>query len=101
MPAILFMSFTSAAGYTSPIELHARCVCRTGVFRDIAQSHCARKVHGVRPAYALLGVPRSRSKPLASNGQNRSTSANVEIEPTNPFDQNTRMSPPAPIIDRR
>ena len=27
--------------------------------------------------------------------------ASVVIEPTSPFDQNTRMSPPAPIIDRR
>ena len=35
------------------------------------------------------------------SGQNNSAIANVVIEPTRPFDQNTRMSPPEPIIDRR
>ena len=38
---------------------------------------------------------------MSITGQNSSRNANVVIEPTRPFDQNTRMSPPEPIIDRR
>ena len=34
-------------------------------------------------------------------GQNSSTMASVVIEPTSEFDQNTRRSPPEPIIDSR
>jgi len=46
---------------------------------------------------AVLGFdqgPRKRSIAAESSGQNRSTSASVAIEPTRPFDQNTRRSPP-------
>src|SRR5205814_1225016 len=46
-------------------------------------------------------APRSRAMAAEISGQNSSTTASVEIEPTSPFDQNTRRSPPAPIIDRR
>ena len=35
------------------------------------------------------------------SGQNSRISASVVIEPTSQFDQNTRRSPSAPIIDRR
>src|SRR5205823_10779431 len=38
---------------------------------------------------------------LSMTGQNSSTIASVVIEPTRPLDQNTFMSPPEPIIDRR
>src|SRR5258705_12207411 len=38
---------------------------------------------------------------LSISGQNSSTMASVVIEPTRPFDQNTFMSPPEPIIDNR
>src|SRR5580693_6036057 len=38
---------------------------------------------------------------LSMTGQNSSGIANVVIEPTRPFDQNTFMSPPEPIIDSR
>jgi len=41
------------------------------------------------------------TKALSITGQNRRTIASVVIEPTRPFDQNTFMSPPAPIIDWR
>jgi hypothetical protein len=34
-------------------------------------------------------------------GQNSRTIAKVVIEPTRPFDPNTFMSPPQPIIDSR
>ena len=38
---------------------------------------------------------------LSIIGQNSSAIASVVIEPTSQFDQNTVMSPPEPIIDRR
>ena len=38
---------------------------------------------------------------LSITGQNSSTIASVVIEPTRPFDQNTFMVPPEPIIDSR
>src|SRR4051812_41276965 len=44
---------------------------------------------------------RSRSSAAEINGQKSRISASVVIEPTSPLDQNTRRSPPAPIIDRR
>src|SRR6266581_6162228 len=43
----------------------------------------------------------TRSNVWLINGQNSRISANVVIVPTSQFDQNTRKSPPAPIIDRR
>src|SRR5258708_27086509 len=38
---------------------------------------------------------------LSITGQNNSTIANVVIEPTRPFDQNTFMSPPEPTTASR
>jgi dihydroxy-acid dehydratase len=52
--------------------------------------HAARRTS--RPA-------RSTSALIA--GQNSRIRARLVIEPTSPFDQNTRRSPPAPIMDRR
>src|SRR3954451_22859972 len=55
------------------------------------------------PNYAFAGRS-MRVTPLITlsmTGQNSSTIASVVIEPTRPFDQNTFMSPPEPIIDSR
>jgi hypothetical protein len=53
--------------------------------------------------YALAGrnIRVTLPNALSMTGQNSSTIASVVIEPTRPFDQNTFMSPPEPIIDRR
>src|SRR5207253_2931089 len=44
-------------------------------------------------------LPRAQRR--LRSGQKRSTSASVVIVPTRLFDQKTRMSPPAPIIESR
>src|SRR5262245_40346057 len=57
--------------------------------------------------YAAREPPAGRQSRLARSnnglmsGQNNRMSASVVIEPTSPFDQNTRRSPPAPIIAKR
>src|SRR5215470_3974085 len=43
----------------------------------------------------------ARSNAWWMSGQNSRISASVVIDPTSQFDQNTRKSPPEPIIDRR
>src|SRR2546427_330233 len=43
----------------------------------------------------------ARSNRRLISGQNSRSSASVVMEPTRPFDQNTRRSPPAPIIAKR
>src|SRR2546421_310293 len=43
----------------------------------------------------------ARSNSGLISGQNSRSSASVVMEPTRPFDQNTRRSPPAPIIAKR
>src|SRR5450631_1029919 len=73
----------------------------TRIRSDIGQSlveqvHQAEVDHG-----AGANTEPIRATPDASSGQTSSTSASVVIVPTRPLDQNTRMSPPAPIIDRR
>ena len=53
--------------------------------------------------HALAGRSMRVTPPntLSMTGQNSSTIASVVIDPTRPFDQNTFMSPPEPIIDSR
>src|SRR6185295_3154680 len=52
-------------------------------------------------AFAGRSMRETPLNALSMTGQNSSTIASVVIEPTRPFDQNTFMSPPEPIIDRR
>src|SRR5712692_7622883 len=70
---------------------------------DLAILSATRFARGVVFAHVadLTSRLRSRAKPPAINGQKSRTSASVVIVPTRPFDQNTRMSPAEPIIDRR
>src|SRR5258705_2099841 len=58
--------------------------------------------HDIRDyAFAGRSIRVTLPNALSITGQNNSTIASVVIEPTRPFDQNTFMSPPEPIIDRR
>ena len=58
---------------------------------------------GVRFQHAFAGriIRPMLPNALSITGQNSSTIASVVIVPTSPLDQNTFMSPPAPIIDSR
>src|SRR5215510_12975296 len=55
------------------------------------------------PDHARAGRSKRETpaKARSISGQNSRMIASVVIEPTRPFDQNTFMSPPEPIIDRR